>query len=117
MLPRSPKQALIDCGAIFVVCLAATLSFGPVFGGTAYLLAGLGGTLLGIAVGVATSLRPLRGWLMTAAGVVLALVLFGPALAVPRKALGGVLPTLEAWQELLLGDDPPPPTMVNAPAS
>ncbi len=103
MLPRSPKQALIDCGAIFVVCLAATLSFGPVFGGTAYLLAGLGGTLLGIAVGVATSLRPLRGWLMTAAGVVLALVLFGPALAVPRKALGGVLPTLEAWQELLLG--------------
>ncbi|SDS23411.1 transglutaminase family protein [Agrococcus carbonis] len=103
MLPRTTAQALIDCGAILIVGLAATLSFGPVFGGVAYLAAGLGGTLLGIAVGVVTSLRPLRGWLLTAAGVVLALVLFGPALAVPRKALGGVLPTLEAWQELLLG--------------
>ncbi len=95
--------ALIDCAAVFVVCLAATLSFGPVFGGVAYLVAGLGGTLLGIGVGVATSLRPLRGWLLTAAGVVLALVLLGPALAVPRKTIGGVIPTLEAWQELLLG--------------
>ncbi|MCH1884127.1 transglutaminase domain-containing protein [Agrococcus sp. ARC_14] len=103
MLPRTQKQALIDCAAIFVVGLAATLSFGPVFGGVAYLFAGLGGTLLGIAVGVLTSLRPLRGWLMTAAGIVLALVLFGPALAVPRKTIGGIIPTLDAWQELLLG--------------
>lgn len=103
LLPRSARQAAIDCAAVFVICLAATLSFGPVFGGIAYLIAGLGGTLLGIAVGVVTSLRPLRGWLLTAAGIVLALVLFGPALAVPRKTIGGVIPTLEAWQELLLG--------------
>ncbi|WP_146793513.1 transglutaminase family protein [Agrococcus baldri] len=103
MLPRTPRQAAIDCAAVLLVGLAATLSFGPVFGGVAYLIAGLGGTLLGIAIGVLTSLRPLRGWLMTAAGVVLALVLFGPALAVPRKTIGGVLPTLDAWQELLLG--------------
>ena len=103
MLPRTPAHAAIDCAAIFLVCLAATLSFGPVFGGTAYLFAGLGGTLLGIAVGVLTSLRPLRGWLMTAAGIVLALVLFGPALAVPRKTIAGIVPTLDAWRELLLG--------------
>ncbi|WP_413316919.1 transglutaminase domain-containing protein [Agrococcus sp. 1P02AA] len=103
MLPRTTKQAVIDCSAVFVIGVAATLSFWPVFGGTAVLAAGIGGTLLGIAVGVATSLRPLRGWLMTAAGIVLALVLFGPALAVPRKSIGGILPTLDAWQELLLG--------------
>ena len=103
MLPRTFAQAAVDCAAIFAVMLAATLSFGPVFGGTAYLVAGTGGALLGIAVGVATSLRPLRGWLMTAAGFVLALVLFGPALAVPRQTIAGILPTLEAWRELLLG--------------
>ncbi|WP_347754556.1 transglutaminase-like domain-containing protein [Agrococcus sp. ProA11] len=103
LLPRTPTQALVDGAAIFALGLAATLSFGPVFGGTAYLVAGLGGTLLGIAVGVVTSLRPLRGWLLTVAGVVLALVLFGPALAVPRKTIGGILPTLDAWRELLLG--------------
>ncbi len=103
MLPRAPKQALVDAAVIAVLGLAATLSFGPVFGGTAYLVAGMGGTLLGIAVGTVTSLRPLRGWLLTVAGVVLALVLFGPALAVPRKTIGGVIPTLDAWRELLLG--------------
>ncbi|WP_306232987.1 transglutaminaseTgpA domain-containing protein [Agrococcus beijingensis] len=103
LLPRPLRHAAIDCAAIFVVLLAATLSFGPVFGGTAYLAAGIGGTLLGIAVGVVTSLKPLRGWLMTAAGFVLALVLFGPALAVPRTTIAGFIPTLEGWRELLLG--------------
>lgn len=103
MLPRPPKHALVDAAVILTLGVAATLSFGPVFGGTAYLVAGLGGTLLGIAVGVVTSLRPLRGWLLTVAGAVLALVLFGPALAVPRKSIGGVIPTLDAWRELLLG--------------
>jgi len=103
LLPRTRRQAAVDCAAVLVVMLAATGSFGPVFGGTAYLVAGLGATVLGIAVGVATSLRPLRGWLMTAAGIVVALVLFGPALAVPRSTIAGVIPTLEAWRELLLG--------------
>lgn len=103
MLPRTPREAAIDCAAILAVMLVATLSFGPVFGGTAYLVAGLGGAIAGIGVGVATSLRPLRGWLMTAAGVVLVLVVLGPALAVPRATIGGVIPTLDAWRELLLG--------------
>ncbi|MEV7528025.1 transglutaminaseTgpA domain-containing protein [Agrococcus sediminis] len=103
LLPRTPAQAAIDCGAVLIVMVAATLSFGPVFGGHAYLVAGIGGALAGIAVGVATSLRPLRSWLMTAAGIVLALIVLGPALAVPRSTLFGVLPTLEAWRELLLG--------------
>ncbi|MCR8671865.1 transglutaminase domain-containing protein [Agrococcus sp. HG114] len=103
MLPRPLPRAAVDCAAILVVLLAATLAFGPVFGGTRYLVAGIGGSLLGIAVGVVTSLRPLRGWLMTAAGFVLALVVFGPALAVPRQTIGGVVPTLEGWRELLLG--------------
>ncbi len=103
LLPRTPREAAIDCAAIFAVMLVATLSFGPVFGGVAYLVAGIGGALAGIGVGIATSLRPLRGWLMTAAGVVLVIVVLGPALAVPRATIGGVIPTLDAWRELLLG--------------
>ena len=50
LLPRRPMHAAIDCAAILLVMLAATLSFGPVFGGTAYLLAGLGAAVLGIGV-------------------------------------------------------------------
>lgn len=104
MLPRRPRDAAIDCAVVLLVHVMATLAFGPVFGsGVNYLIAGIGGAVLGVAVGVVTSLRPLRGWLQTAAGVVLAFVLFGPALAVRHATIGGVIPTLEGLQELLLG--------------
>lgn len=103
MLPRTWRQAAIDCAAVLTVMVCAALAFQPVFGGTQALVAGIGGAIVGVVVGVVTSLRPLRSWLMTLAGVVLALLLTGPALAVPAKAIGGVLPSLAAWQELLLG--------------
>ena len=103
LLPRAPWQAAIDCAVILVVLTMATLAFGPVFGGVDYLIAGVGGALAGILVGVVTSLRPLRGWLVTVAGIVVAYVVFGPALAVRHATIGGVIPTLDGLRELMLG--------------
>lgn len=103
LLPRAPWQAAIDCAVILLVLSMATLAFGPVFGGVDYLIAGIGGALAGILVGVVTSLRPLRGWLVTVAGIVVAYVVFGPALAVRHATIAGVIPTLDGLRELMLG--------------
>lgn len=103
LLPRRPWHVAIDCAAILVVLTMATLAFGPVFGGVDYAIAGIGGALAGILVGVVTSLRPLRGWLVTVAGVVVAYVVVGPALAVRHATIGGVIPTLDGLRELMLG--------------
>lgn len=103
LLERRAGLAAIDVTAVALAHLPAVLAFGPVFGGTQYLITGLGALAAGIVVGVVTSLRPLRGWLLTLAGIVLAFLAVGPALAVPRATIGGVLPTLDAYRELLLG--------------
>ena len=93
----------VDVAVIALLGAFVTLTFGPVFGGIRYLIAGLGGTLLGIGVAVATTRGPLRGWLMTIAGVMLVYVVFGCALAVPSHTIWGFLPTLGGLRELLLG--------------
>lgn len=102
-LTRPLWQQAIDITVIVVIGVAITLVFGPTFGGTDYLIAGIGGTLVGALVGVVTSLPRLRGVLPTAAAIVVAIFVFGPALAVRHKTIGGVIPTFEAWHELLLG--------------
>lgn len=103
LLPRRPWHVAIDCAVILVVHAMATLAFGPVFGGVDYLIAGIGGALAGILVGVVTSMRPLRGWLVTVAGVVVAYVVFGPVLAVRHATIAGIVPTLDGLRELMLG--------------
>ncbi|WP_293698208.1 transglutaminase domain-containing protein [uncultured Agrococcus sp.] len=103
LLQSSRIRKGIDIAVMFVLFSLVTLTFGPAFGGFQYLIAGLGGALLGIGVGVLTSSGPFKGWLYTTAGVVLAYVLFGVALAVPSKALWGVLPTLGGLRDLMLG--------------
>ncbi|QCR20108.1 transglutaminase-like domain-containing protein [Agrococcus sp. SGAir0287] len=103
LLPRRPWQVAIDCAVILVVHVMATLAFGPVFGGVDYAIAGIGGALAGIVVGVVTSMRPLRGWLVTVAGVVVAYVVVGPVLAVRHATIAGFIPTLDGLRELMLG--------------
>lgn len=100
---RPRLHIAIDIAVLLILFAAVTVTFGPVFGGWRYLLAGIGGAALGIGIGMGTSFGPLRGWLTAAAGIVLAFVLFGVPLAVPSKALWGVLPSLEGLRDLLLG--------------
>ncbi|WP_430591629.1 transglutaminase-like domain-containing protein [Humidisolicoccus flavus] len=102
--PQRPwKYKAIDLAVIFVLFFTGVVAFGPVFGSINYLIAGIGGVLLGIAVGVITSLPKLRGVLTTAAGIVIAFLLFGPVLAVRHETIGLFIPTLEGLRELLLG--------------
>ncbi|HIY67155.1 MAG TPA: transglutaminase-like domain-containing protein [Candidatus Agrococcus pullicola] len=103
LLQSSRIRKSIDLAVMFVLFSLVTLTFGPVFGGFQYLIAGIGGAAVGIGVGVLTSSGPFKGWLYTTAGVVLAYVVFGVALAVPSKALWGFLPTLSGLRDLMLG--------------
>jgi transglutaminase-like putative cysteine protease len=93
---------LVDAGVIAALMAVAVLGFGPAFGGTGYLVAGLGGVVLGILIGFA-------GWrlrwnivIVTAVTAVVYL-LFGGPLAVPETTLFGVVPTLETVRQLVLG--------------
>ena len=89
MLPRPLRHAAIDCGAIFLVLLAATLSFGPVFGGTAYLVAGIG-------AGRTAPDAPLSNGSLAGLG---ALVLW-----IPLRVL--IWAVRDASNSLFTGDDP-----------
>jgi hypothetical protein len=87
---------------IAVLMVVAVLSFGPAFGGVGYLVAGIGGVLLGILIGFA-------GWrlrwniVIVAAVTVVIYLLFGGPLAVPQTTLFGVIPSLESVRQLVLG--------------
>lgn len=100
---RASWREIVDLSVVALLGVLVTLTFGPVFGGFRYLVAGIGGTVLGIAVAYLTTRGPLRGWLMTVAGVMVAYVVFGCALAVPSKTIWGFIPTVDGLSELLLG--------------
>lgn len=103
LLLRKPLHIAVDCAAILIVLACATVAFQPVFGGTQYLWAGLGGAVLGVVVGVVTSIGPLRGWMQTVAGAIIVFTLFGPALAVRDGTFAGFIPTPGGLRELYLG--------------
>ncbi|TKV28022.1 transglutaminase domain-containing protein [Arthrobacter sp. NamB2] len=96
-------QAAIDAGVLLLLLGLGVLGFGPTFGGDArYLLAGLGGVLLGL--GIAWIGRLLRWGLWSMTGVFLGTyLLLGNALAAPQEAFLGFLPTLQSLRILILG--------------
>ena len=100
---QTTLQIAINVTAMLILFALITMTFQPVFGGWRFFVAGVGGAVLGIVIGLLTSRGSLQGWLYTAAGVVLAYVLFGVQLAVPSTALWHVLPSLEGLRELMLG--------------
>jgi transglutaminase-like putative cysteine protease len=104
--------------ALYVLGLGALgfVGFRTVYGGSVYLLVGLIGLVLGIAV-TELSQRWKQPVLAEAFVTVLLFLLIGGALAVPKAAVGGILPTentlrtlghvgLYGWKELLTA--PPP---------
>lgn len=92
-----------DCGALVVLLFLGVLGFGLSFGGDPYyLLAGVGGTVLGLGIAVLNAHLRL-GLLITVALAFGAYMLFGSALAVPDTAVLGFLPSLDSLRTLLLG--------------
>ncbi len=78
------------------------MGFWPTFDGARYLVAALGGLVLGMALGVLGTLFRWGILLLTGATVIV-YFLFGGALALPNTTVAGVVPTLETLRLLALG--------------
>ncbi|HEY5223119.1 MAG TPA: transglutaminaseTgpA domain-containing protein [Microbacteriaceae bacterium] len=113
---RTARQAAVDVLALFVMTASAIIGFGPVFGGTSYLTAGIGGALVGALVGVlAAALR--LGAVTTVLAAAIGYVFFGGALAASATTVAGVVPTIDtlgllgsgifvSWKQLLTVQPP-----------
>ncbi|GAA1345151.1 transglutaminaseTgpA domain-containing protein [Arthrobacter roseus] len=99
----SSRQQLIDTGVLILALSLGVLGFGTAFGSDArYLLAGMGGVVMGLAIAW-TSARFRLGLWSTAGIVCGTYLLLGNALAAPSESFLGFLPTLESLRVLILG--------------
>lgn len=92
----------VDLTVLIALAVLGVLGFEPSYGGLGFLLAGIGGVVLGAVTGVVTSMLRF-GVLLSFAVAVVGYFLIGPALAVPSQTIGGVLPTLAAFSSLAIG--------------
>ena len=91
-----------DVGVLVLLSLIAIAGFEPAFGPYNYLLAGLGGIVVGTAVAIACVLLRLT-ILPTILAAVAAYLIFGSPLTMPAYALFGVLPAGVTLAGLLQG--------------
>ncbi|GAA1048210.1 DUF3488 and transglutaminase-like domain-containing protein [Arthrobacter russicus] len=100
---RPAWHFVLDAGVLFLLLGLAVLGFAPTFGADPYyLVAGLGGVLLGLAIAAAGA-HWRWGLLVMTAVVLLGYLLFGNALAAPGESLFGFIPTGGSLRGLLLG--------------
>lgn len=92
----------IDLLAVAVLIGSAIVGFGPTFAGPAYLFAGFGALVLGLAIAVAGAVWR-WGALLIAAAVIVAYVLFGGVLAARHTTMFGFIPTLSTLEQLATG--------------
>ena len=110
--PRVSAAALLRAGllrpgleaaALVLLLLAGLLGFGPTFGSDPrYLVAGIGGIVLGLLLAGAATVRGWGAWTTAGAATATYLVL-GSALAAPVEAAAGVLPTFASLRVLVFG--------------
>ena len=100
--PRITRQSWIDIAVLSLLSILALLGFETSFGGTAFLVAGIGGLAIGILAALVTYRFGLGGAL-TALAAVAAYFLLGTPLAVPSQALDFVIPTLQSIGSLATG--------------
>ena len=92
----------VDVAVLTVLSLLAIAGFEPAFGPYNYLLAGVGGLVIGTLVALACAVFPLSV-VPTVAIAFAAYLLVGPALTMPSESLGGVVPTLTSLMGQLQG--------------
>lgn len=92
----------VDVAVLTVLVVLGVIGFEPPFGGYGFLLAGLGGLLIGSATGILSSMFRL-GALATTAAALVGYFLLGTAFAVPGQAFAVVLPTLQSLASLAVG--------------
>jgi hypothetical protein len=114
---RRPRRLVItrddavDCGFLFGLGIIALIGFRTTYGGTGYLVVGVAGLVLGIAIAYLSQVLRQPAITVGAMSVVV-FFLFGGALALHGQAAGGVLPTggtlrslalvsVDGWKDLL----------------
>ena len=97
-----PRVLALDLTAAALLLAVSIVGFAPTFDSPQYLVAGVGGLALGLALAWAGG-RWRLGVLSLAGATIGAYIVFGGALALPHTALLGVVPTLETLQQLALG--------------
>jgi hypothetical protein len=96
------RRWILDLGAVALLLLIPVVGFWPTFDGARYLVAAIGGLVLGMALGVVGALFRWGILLLTAATVAVYFLL-GGALALPHTVVAGIVPTLETLRQLALG--------------
>jgi len=91
-----------DIAVLLVLVTLGVVGFEPSFGGYGFLLAGLGGLVLGAATGILAAVFRLSV-VVTVLVAVVGYFLFGSAIAVQSQALLGFLPTLSSLSSLAVG--------------
>jgi transglutaminase-like putative cysteine protease len=91
-----------DVAVLLVLTAVGVIGFQPSFGGYGFLVAGIGGLVLGAATGILTSMFRL-GAVTTVAAAVAAYFLIGTPIAVPSQATLFVLPSLQSLASLAQG--------------
>ncbi|MCS0500347.1 transglutaminase domain-containing protein [Protaetiibacter mangrovi] len=92
----------VDVAVLLTLAVLGVLGFAPSYGGYSFLLAGMGGLVLGAATGILTTVFRLGG-LLTVAVALVGYVIAGPALAVPSQTIVGVVPTLQSLASVAIG--------------
>ena len=91
-----------DIAVLLVLAVLGVVGFEPSFGGYGFLLAGLGGLILGAVTGIGASIFRL-GAITTVLGAIVLYFLIGTPLAVPGQALFAVFPSLQSLASLAVG--------------
>jgi transglutaminase-like putative cysteine protease len=92
----------VDIAVVMVLSLVAVVGFEPTFGHYNFMIAAIGGLVIGGAAAIVGYL--LRASVLTTIAVAIAgYFLFGTALTMPQSALYGVLPSLDGLSGLVMG--------------
>lgn len=96
------RRIVLDLVAVALLLAVGIVGFAPTFDSPAYLIAAIGGLILGLALAWTGWWRRLGVLALTGATVAVYFV-FGGALALPHTCLFGIVPTLETWRQLAVG--------------
>lgn len=100
---RAPTlRTWADITVLLVLAMLGVVGFQPSFGGYGFLVAGIGGLVLGAATGILASVFRL-GALTTVLAAIAAYFLVGTPLAVPEQANLLILPSLQSLASLAVG--------------
>ncbi|QEO15697.1 transglutaminase domain-containing protein [Agromyces intestinalis] len=99
---RIPQQSIVDLAVLSVLCLVAVAGFETSFGDLNFLLAAVGGILVGTAAAIAGSLLRLPVLPTVLLGLA-AYFVFGTPFAMPMQGLVVVLPSISSLAGLAIG--------------